>query len=188
LSIWGYLDCIYRDTNALIDDIDHFCSDGEAKFLGSWCKTKKVPSVRLSVKDHKPVGINGRHPTWLIVSAHNFTQCMSKLALKSIEKSFRLAKNINCERHTLKNSLALKQKFESMNFTRDNCRIVSLDIKDMYPQCRFKAVKAAVRCFSRPYSPTGAGQALSGHPQVQYGEHNRQLSRQVLRVRGRPRP
>ena len=27
--------------------------------------------------------------------------------------------------------------------------IVSLDIKDMYPQCRFKAVKAAIRHFSR---------------------------------------
>ena len=142
------LDQIYKDTNTFIDEIDHLCSDGEAQFLRSWCKTKKIPSVHLTVKDHKPVGTNGRHPTRLIVSAHNFTQCLSKLASKSIENSFRRA-NINFERHTLKNSLALKRKFESMDFTRDNCTIVSLDIKDMYPQCRFKAVKADVRYYSR---------------------------------------
>ena len=95
---------------------------------------KKIPSVRLSVKDHKPVGANGRHPTRLIVSAHNFTQCLSKLASKSIEKSFQHA-NINFKKHTLKNSLALKRKFESMDLQWDNVTIVSLNIKDMYPQC-----------------------------------------------------
>jgi hypothetical protein len=128
------LDWIYQDTNAIIDDIEHLCSDGETDFLQSWVKMKKIPSVRLSVKDHKPVGANGRHPTRLIVSAHNFTQCLSKLASKSIEKSFQHA-NINFKKHTLKNSLALKRKFESMDLQRDNVTIVSLDIKDMYPQC-----------------------------------------------------
>ena len=53
------LDRIYKDTNAIIDEIEHLCSDGETQFLRSWCKTKKIPSVRLSVKDHKPVGANG---------------------------------------------------------------------------------------------------------------------------------
>jgi hypothetical protein len=43
----------------------------------------------LGIKDHyKPVRSNGRHPTWLIVSAHNFTQCLSKLASKLIENAF----------------------------------------------------------------------------------------------------
>jgi hypothetical protein len=129
--------------NAIIDDIKHLCSDGETDFLQSWVKTEKIPSVHLSVKDHNPVGANGRHPTRLIVSANNFTQCLSKLASKSIEKSFRRA-NINFKKHTLKNSLAIKRKFKSMNLQRDNVKIVSLDIKDMYPQCWFKAVKDAV--------------------------------------------
>jgi hypothetical protein len=35
-----------------------------------------------------------------------------------------------------------------MGIDRDNSTIVSLDIRDMYPQCRFKAVKAAVRYFA----------------------------------------
>jgi hypothetical protein len=146
------LDPIYQDTNAIIDDIKHLCSDGETDFLQSWVKIKKIPSVRLSMKDHKPVGANGRHPTRLIVSAHNFTQCLSKLASKSIKKSFQRA-NIDFKKHTLKNSLALKRKFESMDLQRDNVTIVSLDIKDMYPQCRFKAVKAAVRHYSSRLPP-----------------------------------
>jgi hypothetical protein len=77
----------------------------------------------------------------LIVSAHNFTQCLSKLA--SIECTFRHA-DIQFERHTLKNLLHLKQKFEELDFIKDIVTIVSLDIKDMYPQCCFKAVKDAV--------------------------------------------
>jgi hypothetical protein len=37
-----------------------------------------------------------------------------------------------------------------MNIDRDSSTIVSLDIKeDMYPQCRSRAVKAAVRHFAR---------------------------------------
>jgi hypothetical protein len=146
------LDKIYQDTHAIIDDIKHLCSDGETDFVQSWVKTKKIPSVHLSVKDHKPVGVNGCHPTRLIVLAHNFTQCLSKLASKSIEKSFRRA-NINFEKHTLKNSLALKRKFESMDLQRDNVTIVSLDIKDMYSQCQFKAVKAAIRHYSSRLPP-----------------------------------
>jgi hypothetical protein len=31
----------------------------------------------------------------------------------------------------------------------DSSTIISLDIKDMYPQCRFRAVKAAVQHFAR---------------------------------------
>ncbi len=78
------LDQIYKDTLTIIEGIDNLCSDGESQFLQSWCRTKKIPSVRLSIKDHKPVGPNGRYPTRLIISAHNFTQCLSKLASKSI--------------------------------------------------------------------------------------------------------
>ena len=137
------LDTIYKDTNALVDDSEDLCSDGEMEFLRSWIKTRKIASVHLSIKDHKPIQANGRHPTCLIVSVHNFTQCQSKVASKSIESTFRRA-GVNFERHTLKNSLSLKKQFKRDDFQRDDCTIVSLDIKDMYPQCRFKAVKATV--------------------------------------------
>jgi hypothetical protein len=80
------LDQIYQDTNAIIDDIEHLCSNGEINLLQSWVKTKINPTVHLTVKDHKPVGMNCRHPTGLIFSANNFPQCLSKLASKSIEK------------------------------------------------------------------------------------------------------
>ncbi len=104
------------------------------------------------MKDYKSVRVNGRHPTRLIVLANNFTQCLSKLASKSIEKSFWRA-NINFEKHTLKNSLALKRKFESMNLQRYDITFVSLGIKEMYPQCQFKAVKAAVWYYSSRLPP-----------------------------------
>jgi hypothetical protein len=78
------LDTIYRDTNALVDDIEDLCSDREMEFFQSWIKTRKIPSIRLSIKDHEPVKANKSHPTRLIVSAYNFTQCLSKLASKSI--------------------------------------------------------------------------------------------------------
>jgi hypothetical protein len=95
------LDQIYRDTNTLIKDIDHLCSNGKVQFLKSWVKTKRILSVHLSIKDHKPVSTNGRYPMQLIVSAHNFTQCLSKLASKSIKKTFQRA-GINSKKHTLK--------------------------------------------------------------------------------------
>jgi hypothetical protein len=74
------------------------------------------------------------------------------LASKSIKKSFQRA-NVLFEKHTLKNSPALKHKFKSMDLRRDDVTIVSLDIKDMYPQCRFKAVKAAVHYYSSCLPP-----------------------------------
>ncbi len=37
------LDEIYKDTTALIYEIDDLCSDGESAFLQSWLKTRKKP-------------------------------------------------------------------------------------------------------------------------------------------------
>jgi hypothetical protein len=142
---------MYKDTTAIVDKIEDYCSDGEANFLKSWVKTKKIPSVRLSIKDHKPLQPNGCHPTRLIVSAHNFTQCLSKLASKSIECTFGCA-DVNFKRHTLKNLLALKQKLEEIDISRGEVTIVSLDIKDMYPQCCFKAVQDAVQYYAINYT------------------------------------
>jgi hypothetical protein len=65
------LDKNYKDTNTLVDNIEDLCSDGETEFLRSWIKTRKIPFVRLSIMDHKPVQANGCHPTCLIISAHN---------------------------------------------------------------------------------------------------------------------
>ena len=71
------LDEIYRDTKALIEEVNNFCSDGESDFLRSWLKMTKIPSLRLSIKDHQPPQANGHYKMHLIVSAHNFTQCLS---------------------------------------------------------------------------------------------------------------
>ncbi len=96
--------------------------------------------------------MNGRHPTHLIVSAHNFTQCLSKLASKSIESTFRHA-GVNFECHTLKNLLSLKKQSKIDDFQQDDCTIVSLDIKDMYQHCRFKAAKAMVQYYASQLDP-----------------------------------
>ncbi len=77
---WLQLDQIYKNTTAIVDEIEDYCSDGEVNILRSWIKTKKMPSVCLSIKDYKPLQPNECHSTRLIVSAHNFTQCLSKLA------------------------------------------------------------------------------------------------------------
>ena len=74
------LDKIYWNNNALVDGIDHLYSNGEAEFLQSWIKTQKILSIRLSIKDQKPIQANGHHPTHLIIFVHNCTQCLSKLA------------------------------------------------------------------------------------------------------------
>ncbi len=138
------LDRIYKDTTAIVNKIKDYCSDGKENFLRSWVETKKIPSVHLSIKDHKPLQPNGHHPTHLIISAHNFTKCLSKLASKSIKRTFRHAE-VNFERHTLKNLLALKCKLEEIDVNQGEVTIVSLDIKDMFPQCHFKAVQDAVQ-------------------------------------------
>jgi hypothetical protein len=111
------LDKIYQNTNALVDEIEHLYSDGEVEFLQIWIKTRKIPPVRLSIKDHKPIQANGHHPTRLIVSAHNFTLCLSKVASKSIESTFRRA-GVNFESHTLKNSLLYYKRLKC----RRRCR------------------------------------------------------------------
>jgi hypothetical protein len=141
------LDSIHKDTKAFMEEINHLVSDGQRQFLNSWINTKKIPTLRLSVKDHKPHNPNSRHPTRLIVSAHNFTQCLSKIASTSIKVTFR-HKAIQFEKHTLKNLLALKQCFEELDFKQERVKIVSIDIKDMYPQCNFKAVSNAVNYFA----------------------------------------
>ncbi len=79
--------------------------------------------------------------------AHNFTQCLSKIASTSIKKTFQ-REAIQFEKHTLKNLLALKWQFEELNLNKENVTIVSFDIKDMYPQCHFKAVGDAVKHYA----------------------------------------
>jgi hypothetical protein len=142
------LDQIYTDTTAIVDKIEDYCSNGEANFLRSWVETKKIPLVCFSIKDHKPLQPNGHHPSRLIVSTHNFTQCLSRLASKSIKHTFRRA-DINFEHHALKNLLALKRKLEEIDISRGEVTVVSLDIKDMHPQCRFKVVQDAVQYYVR---------------------------------------
>ncbi len=44
--------------------------------------------------------------------------------------------------------LHLKQKIEELDLHQDEVTIISLDIKDMYPQCLFKAVQEAVRHYA----------------------------------------
>ncbi len=108
---------------------------------------KKIPSLCLSIKDLKPIGWNGCHPTRLIVSAHNFMQCLSRLTSKSIEKTFKCAA-ITYQWYTIQNSLDLKQHLKEKGFRTNDVTTISLDIKDMYPQCWFKAISKAVKHYT----------------------------------------
>jgi hypothetical protein len=101
-------------------------------------------SIPLSIKDHKPLQSNRQHPTNHIVSAHNITQCQSKLASNFFKRTFQ-CDGVTFDRNTLENFLNLKRKFEEDDVHQDNVTIISLDIKDMHPQCRFKALQDAVQ-------------------------------------------
>ncbi len=106
------LDQIYKDTNTLVDRIEHLCSNSKTQFLKSWIRTHNIP-VRLLAKDHKPLQANEWYPTRLIISAHSFTQCLSNLASK-IERIFCCA-GINFEQFTIKNFLDINNGLRANN-------------------------------------------------------------------------
>ena len=110
-----------------------------------------VGTLRITIKDHKPVKDNGRYPTRLLVSSKNFTQCISKLAYKAIQKMF--DKNgVRYGERTINNSFDLKSQLELLDLREDEVTAVSIDIKDMYPMCKFGAVKDAVNHYARVLS------------------------------------
>jgi hypothetical protein len=149
------LDQIYKDTNALIEEIDYLCFNGEVQFFKSWVKIRRILSMHLSIKDHKPVRTNGRHPTQLIVSAHSFTQCLSKLAYKSIKQTFQHA-GINFQKHTLKNSLALKRKLAQEDFRQDKVTIVKPQHQGYVSTVPIQSSKGhcPILCLTMPTTPS----------------------------------
>ncbi len=184
---WSQLDRIYIDTTTIVDEIEDYCSEGEANFLRSWVKTKKIPSVCLSSKDHKATSTKWMpfYPSHQIST--QFTQCLSKLASKSIKCTFRHA-GVYFKRHTLKNLLALKLKLEEIDKSRGEVTIVSLGINDL-PTV---PLQSGTRCRPALCKTTTWPQPIQNtmmprYIEVQYGEHNHQILWWVLLVWCGPR-
>ena len=81
---------IYSRCEALLNKYEGWMSNGESKFLRTWIRTRKIPTLALTVKDHKPPNADGNYPMRTIVSAHNFTQGFAKLASQGLQAIFEL--------------------------------------------------------------------------------------------------
>lgn len=127
-------------------------SHGEHRFLQTWIRTRKIPTLALTVKDHKPPNADGNYPMRTIVSAHNFTQGFAKLASQGLQAIFE-RNSIQHGKRTILNSYDLKSRIERLQsegkIDATNITIISFDIKDMYPMSKYEDVVKAVRHYSR---------------------------------------
>ena len=135
---------VFTKCNELLEENNYLMTEEGSSYLEKLINSRYIPSLQLLLKDHNDRGPNGRYPTRLLVSSKNFTQRFSKLAYKSIQNLFDRT-GVAYGKHTIQNSFHIKSKLKELGFCMDNVAIISLDIKDVYPWCKFKAAKAAVK-------------------------------------------
>ena len=109
---------------------------------------KAIPTPKLLIKDHKKPNKDGDYPTRIIIPATNFTAGFPKLGFSGIKRIFD-KNNINYMKKTIIQSSDLKEKLETLNITKSNSTIVSLDIVSFYPSIKFNVVKKAVQYYSK---------------------------------------
>ena len=126
------LTATYKKANELLAKFENMMSESEAKYMKCWIQSRRIPTPRLSIKDHKAPREDGTYPTRLLIPATNFTQCYAKFAYKAIKAIFE-ANKIQYAKHTIVQSTHLKCDLEKLNLRVDGNAICNLDIKDMYP-------------------------------------------------------
>eukprot|EP00957_Ditylum_brightwellii_P080137 6094523-Ditylum_brightwellii.AAC.1 len=68
------------------------------------------------------------------------------------------------------------EKLESLNLTKNNVMMMSLDIKNMYPSIQVKLIKKALRFYSRSLSPEDKQKIELGMKMIQFGMKNTLVS------------
>eukprot|EP00957_Ditylum_brightwellii_P069757 5297252-Ditylum_brightwellii.AAC.1 len=64
------------------------------------------------------------------------------------------------------------EKLESLNLTKDNVTLMSLDIKNMYPSVCVKLIKKALEFYSSSLSPVDTRKIKLGMKMIQFGMKN----------------
>ena len=118
-------------------------NEGESKFIETWIATRRIPTPRLLIKDHKQREDDGNFPTRLLIPATNFTQCFAKISFLAIKSIFD-SNDINPMKRTIVQSSHLKVQLEQLNLKADGCTIASLDIINMYPSIKHKLIRQAI--------------------------------------------
>ena len=148
---WERLSIIYAEAQSLLLKFSSLMDAGELSYIQHWIAAKCIPTPRLLIKDHKPPDEAGNYPTRLLIPATNFTQCFAKIGYKAI-KAVLHAHCIQYNRHTITQSSHLKCTLERLNLNTVNCAVTSIDIRDMYPSCKFKLIKQAIHYYSEDFT------------------------------------
>ena len=133
----------YKEANALLSKFSNLMNEGESKFIENWIATRRIPTPRLLIKDHKQREDDGNFPTRLLIPATNFTQCFAKISFLAIKSIFD-ANDINPMKRTIVQSSHLKVQLEQLNLKADGCTIASLDIINMYPSIKHRLIRQAI--------------------------------------------
>ncbi len=123
----------------------------EYEFVKHWISSRRVPTPRILIKDHKTRQDDGNFPTRLLVPATGFTQCFSKISYLAIKRVFDL-NNVKYAKKTIVQSSHLKCQLEGLNLKAGGCTIASLDIVNMYPSVKFKLIKQAIEHYSKGFT------------------------------------
>ena len=124
--------------------------EGEYEYLLHWIGSKKVPTPRLLIKDHKKPMEDGGYPTRLLVPATNFTQGFANLAYRGIKHTLDSNGVVYYQRKISQTS-HLKDQLEELSLNSNDATLVSLDIKNMYPSLKYKLILAAITHYSHGF-------------------------------------
>ena len=114
----------YKEASLLLIKFEPLMMKSEVEFIERWLATRRIPTPRLLIKDHKD-RIDGKYPTRLLIPATNFTQCFAKISFLAI-KAILGAYNINPMKRTIVQSSHLKMQLEKLNLKADGCHIRGL--------------------------------------------------------------
>ena len=142
-----YVRTVFDAANDMYRDKKHLLSKHERAALEQCIQSKAIPTPKLLIKDHKPIGPDGNFPTRLVIPAQNFTSAFPRLGYLGIKAIFD-KHEVQYMKKTIVQASDVKRDLETMNINCSNTTIVSLDAVDFYPSVRFKLVKKAIRHYS----------------------------------------
>eukprot|EP00957_Ditylum_brightwellii_P138356 10546051-Ditylum_brightwellii.AAC.1 len=123
---------IHKEAVEFANSIRDFISTDEFNFIQESLTSKAIPQPQLLVKDHKPVETSGDFPTRFVILATNFTAALSKLGYLGIKEVLD-EHNVNHNKHMIIQASDLKEKLEKLTLNEKHARVISLNIKNMYP-------------------------------------------------------
>eukprot|EP00957_Ditylum_brightwellii_P108838 8302520-Ditylum_brightwellii.AAC.1 len=109
---------LHKDAENFPKHINFLLPEKEKEFIEEALFLKAIPQPQLLVKGHKDPDINGNFPTRLVIPATNFTAAFLKLGYMGIKKVLN-DHGVNYAKHTIVQSLNLKEKLEKCGLKRN---------------------------------------------------------------------